>query len=351
MLTVLSVTCGSLLVLLVALDVGLTVLHPSARGPLSYVVNRGVWRLVHAAARRLLGGRFLSYAGPLAMAANVAAWITTLWLGFALIYLPFVGGFPASAPFGSRGALEALYVSGTSLSTVGFGDLVASTDALRIVSVIEAGAGLGVFTAAITYVLSVYPLVTAIRANALRLADLRVTHPGGAVLVARSGGDELSQMAAELIASHENLKRFPLLYYFESGNEDESLATLLRAGAMMCIVLQWGVRHDRLESAPVYGPAFERSMKRMLEDLESDYVGGRMRRMDPPDRLEPADAARRHRTLHECVARAAPELAREDGDPPEEFGAFVARAEALLTAYAQEHGHGDEPLLQEGAED
>ncbi len=346
MLTLLSLATGSLLVGLVALDVGLTVLHPSARGPLSYAVNRATWRLVHSAATRLLGGRLLSYAGPVAMAANVGAWITVLWVGFALIYLPFAGGFPATESFGSRGALEAFYFSGTALSTVGFGDLVASTDVLRIVSVIEAGAGLGVFTAAIAYVLSVYPLVTAIRANALRLADLRVTQPEGAVLVARSGGDELSQMASELIASHENLRRFPVLYYFESGNEDESLATLLRAGAIMCIVLQWGVRHDRLDSAVVYGPAFERSMTRLLGDLEHNYVGGRGRPVERPAPLEPAEAAERYRALQERIGRAAPELRRDDDAPPERFAAFVARAEALLNAYAREHRHGDAPLLE-----
>jgi hypothetical protein len=346
MLTVLSVVAGSLLVALVAFDVALTVLHPSARGPMSYLVNRATWRLVHSASTRLLQGRLLSYAGPMAMAANVSAWITVLWIGFALIYLPFVGHFPATESFGSRGALEAFYMSGTALSTVGFGDMVASTDALRLVSVIEAGAGLGVFTAAIAYVLSVYPLVTAIRAGALRLADLRVTDAGGAVLVARSGGDELSQMASELIASHENLRRFPLLYYFESGNEDESLATVLRAGAMMCIVLQWGVRHDRLESAVVYGPAFERAMSRMFEDLERDYVGGRRRRIGPRRPLGPDERAERYRLLEERVGEAAPQLRRDDHTPPDGFGEFVARAEALLNSYAREHGHGGEPLLR-----
>ena len=351
MLTALSVIAGSLLVLGVALDVGLTVLHPSARGRLSYTVNRATWRLVHSASRRLFGGRMLSYAGPVAMAANVAAWITLLWVGFALIYLPFVAGFPSSAPFGERGWLEALYVSGASLSTVGFGDLVVSTDVLRIVSVIEAGAGLGVFTAAITYVLSVYPLVTAMRASALRLADLRVTQPEGAVLVARSGSDELSQMAAELISNHENLKRFPILYYFESGNEDESLATLLYSGAMMCIVLPWGVRHDRLEAAPVYGPASERGMTRMLEELERDYVGGRgRRRPETPGALEPGDAAARYRLLQERMGDVAPELCRDETAPPAGFSDFVARADSLLTAFRREHGHGDEPLLQDRGE-
>ena len=154
-------------------------------------------------------------------------------------------------------------------------------------------------------------------------------------------------MASEVISSHENLRRFPILYYFESGNEDESLATLLRAGATMCIVLQWGVRHDRLESAVVYGPASERGMTRILEDLERDYVGGRRRTLDPPDGLEPGDAAARWRLLQECIGDVAPDLRRDDESPPEGFDAFVARAESLLSAYAREHGHGDETLLRE----
>ena len=68
--------------------------------------------------------------------------------------------------------------------------------------------------------------------------------------------------------------------------------------------------------------------------------------MERPAPLAPAEAAERYRVLQECIGRAAPELRRDDDAPPERFAAFVARAEALLNAYAREHRHGDAPLLE-----
>ena len=44
-MSLLAVVAGSLLLMLAAWDTVLTLLHPTARGPLSYVANRGTWRV------------------------------------------------------------------------------------------------------------------------------------------------------------------------------------------------------------------------------------------------------------------------------------------------------------------
>ena len=49
-------------------------------------------------------------------------------------------------------------------------DLVAATDGLRLVTVLEAASGLAVITGAITYLLSVYPLVSQVRVAARSVA-------------------------------------------------------------------------------------------------------------------------------------------------------------------------------------
>lgn len=71
------------------------------------------------------------------MACQFATWLVAVWLRFALIYLPSIEAF-AYAPsvrFGERDLVDALYVSGVSLTTVGFGDVVAASDALRLAPV------------------------------------------------------------------------------------------------------------------------------------------------------------------------------------------------------------------------
>jgi hypothetical protein len=229
-------------------DIALTLLHPAARGPVGDRANRWAWRLVRAVSR---SRRVLSYAGPLAMAAHMLLWVAGLWLGFTLVY---ASGMEFD---------EALYKSGEALTTVGFGDVEFDPEWLRYVAVFEAAGGLGAFTAAIAYVLSVYPLVTAIRASALF-----------ASLSAEAGDTSQAPVLTQhLIESHEHVKRFPVLYYFESGDEAESMTTLLRASVSMCIALQEA--GDEPRAVPL-----ERALTRLLDDLERDYIGGGASRVD-----------------------------------------------------------------------
>ena len=85
-MSVLSVVLGVAVVVLVAADLGLTVLHPSLRGPLSNHVEHLAWAAVRGLTH--LGGRdrLLSFGGPAAMAADRLTWVLGLWLGFAPIY-------------------------------------------------------------------------------------------------------------------------------------------------------------------------------------------------------------------------------------------------------------------------
>ena len=266
----LLIVAGAGVVAAVGWDIALTLLHPAARGPLGDRVNRFAWGLVRATSRTR---RTLSYAGPLAIAANMLLWVVGLWLGFALVY---ASGMDID---------EALYKSGEALTTVGFGDVEFDPEWLRYVAVFEAAGGLGAFTAAIAYVLSVYPLVTAIRASAL-FASLSA-----------DAGDtsQVAVLTQRVIECHEHVTRFPVLYYFESGDEAESMSTLLRGTASICAVLRESGEEAR--AVPL-----ERALIRLFDDLERDYIGGRGRRVDFP-------------TEH----------------------AFTARAESVISALAREH--------------
>lgn len=246
---VLLIAAGAAVVITIGWDIAVTLLHPSARGPVSYVCNRSAWNAVRALSR---SPRSLSFAGPAAMWANMIAWVLGLWLGHALIYL-------SAMSFG-----DALYTSGEALTTVGFGQIEFDPEWLRYVAVVEAAGGLGTFTAVIAYVLSVYPLVTQVRATSL-FAGLTV----------RAGDlDQVPVITRRLIEVHENVKRFQVLYYFESGDEGESLATLLKAAAVACLRLR--EQGDDRRAEPL-----ERALSRLFDDLEHDFIGGRSARRSP----------------------------------------------------------------------
>jgi Ion channel len=342
------IAAGSCLLLLGLWDTALTVLHPARRGPMSYAISRSTWLVVRTLSRRLDAMRLLTFAGPAAMAGGFFGWVGGLWLGFALVYLPFIDRFSYSetVPFGSKGMAEALYVSGVSLSTVGFGDVVASSDTLRLVTVAESASGLAAITAAITYLLSVYPLVTRQRSAALHASDLGLTEPAQVVRVAVHGGSSvLVDLQQALIEAHQNVTRFPVLYYFHPDQPEESMNRLLRAGIVVCLVLRWGVRQDDQRIPVVLGPALEATVRRVVNDYDANYVGGRSSSGGQPAPLDPAEAAARLDRLRAEVDEAVPGLRATGQEVPKEFASFLAWADARLARLAREHGFEDQALL------
>lgn len=343
LLTLLCTVLGAGLVAIVAWDITVTLLHPTARGPLSYVANRLTWIGVRAFSLRVFRGRWLSYAGPLAVASNVMAWVFVLWIGYALAYLPFIDtfSFDPNTPFEGRGLLEALYVSGAILTTVGFGDVVATGDALRLTTVVEAASGFGALSAAIAYVLSVYPLTTELRSTGLQLADHRILEFSGAVRAVRTSGPAvLASLVREMTEAHEHLRRFPVLYYFESGDKEEPLSSLLRGGAMLLVALRCA-DPDAVPQAPMYGDVMEAILDRLLEDLERDFVGGRRRQSGPHAQDDGGEY-----DFPALCASVDPQFARR-GQPERsaEMVALLGRTDAVLVAVADEHGHRSTPLF------
>lgn len=101
---------------------------------------------------RKLRGRGSAIAAPLAMASVIAVWATLAAVASALLYLPHLpGGFVYGDGVPQRGDFaEALYVSMVTLSTVGFGEIVAADPLLRLVAALQSRARLATPTVALT---------------------------------------------------------------------------------------------------------------------------------------------------------------------------------------------------------
>ncbi len=342
--SLLSVVAGMALVALVGWDIVLTLFHPAARGPLSYAANRATWRATRGVSLRLLAGRGLNYAGPFAMVVNLLVWVITLWLGYALIYLPYIESFSydPSTPFAAKGILEALYFSGASITTGGFGDVVATGGMLRLVATVEAASGFGVLSSAIAFVLAVYPLISQLRSTALQLSDAGALElEGAARVVSQAGPSKLTAIVQDLTEDHEHIKRFPILYFFESGNREESLSTVVRGSSLLLVALSCAPTSS-VEYARLYADIVEQVVARLLDDLERDFLGGR-RRGDAPPRPPEEEADDALRQL--CATIGPPEQER---DPDERFGrlaSLLVRADLVLEGLAREHGYAARHIL------
>lgn len=145
---------------LVAYDAYATILHSRARGgPIAQNLNRRVWWLARQVAFRCSRPRrhqILNAIGPLLLPALVATFISFLMVGYALIYWPQMpGSFNVDEKARSPRWIEALYFSGITLTTLGYGDIAPRSTAMRLVALSECSAGFAFISLAVTYLLTV----------------------------------------------------------------------------------------------------------------------------------------------------------------------------------------------------
>ena len=220
---------GAVLVLVAVRDIFSTIWHPGGRGGLTRRLMAGVWVFGRSGRRR----RWLHHlSGPLAMVAVVFVWLAMILLGWALVYWPHLQtGFLYSSgldPAAHDGLSDALYVSAVTLGTLGVGDIAPIDDWLRVAVPVESLIGFGLITAAVSWVLEVYPAITRRRSLAVRLVHLKAA---GTRELLRAGSSpfgpglllDLSNVVAQLRA---DLTQYSETYFFQDRDPEASLPAM-----------------------------------------------------------------------------------------------------------------------------
>jgi hypothetical protein len=326
---VLARLLGCLLLALVALDVFRTVLLPSARG----LVDRSWVRLLWRTATVLPGKWARQAAGPLSIALTIATWVCLLWLAFALVYLPSVDslGYSSDVQFQGSDLVAALYLSGTVLTTLGLGDVAAQTDGLRMVVVLQSGAGLALFTAAIGYLPAIYTVVSDLRTSAEAVSDLQVDSPRRAVeLLDENPVLTLESVRRDVIASRQHLLRFPVLHWFHPPT-GQSVLALVEGATLLWLAARLGFSAERHAAVQRHAQALEVALRRLVEDAQRQ-VGG------AADAEGRARASELVEEVRAAVRGLDPERAA-DTEPPQDALDDLARAHAVMRRYARVHGY------------
>lgn len=228
----------------------------------------------------------LSIYGPLSLVLLIGIWAGALVFGFALIY--YALGSPFADPLGRTVGLRSdLYVSGTTLFTLGLGDVVPHRYVIRDLVVLESGMGLAFVAMVIGYFPVLYSAFSR-REVSISLLDARAGSPPTAVELLRrhsfEGGnaaltlllEEWERWSAELLESHIS---YPLLCYFRSQHTHQSWLSALTAILDTCALLISGVQ-DR----PARQAQLTFAMARhALVDLAQNFSREPVREM--PDRL------------------------------------------------------------------
>ena len=187
--------------------------------------------------------------GPLSLLLLLLLWALLLIVGFALFFFAMGSPFADSIVGAGAGAWTRfgtdLYVSGTTLGTLGLGDVLPRSPLARTLVICESGVGLGFVALVIGYLPVLYQAFSR-REVSIALLDARAGSPPTAAELLRrhgfEGGEaaletllaEWERWSAEILESHIS---YPILCYYRSQHDNQSWLSALVAILDTCALL------------------------------------------------------------------------------------------------------------------
>jgi Ion channel len=187
--------------------------------------------------------------GPLSLLLLLLLWAGLLIIGFSFFFYalgsPFTDIMGVQTASGLSQYRTDLYVSGTTLFTLGLGDVVPHSLAARTLIIFESGVGLGFVALVIGYLPVLYQAFSR-REVSIALLDARAGSPPAAVELLRrhgfEGGEEAlttllsewERWSAEILESHIS---YPILCFYRSQHDNQSWLSALVAMLDTCALL------------------------------------------------------------------------------------------------------------------
>jgi hypothetical protein len=209
-----ATVAGAACIALALRDIFDVLFHPRGRALLSAVMARVVRRPVPAR-------------GPVTLLLVIATWAVLLIVGWALVIWPHLEDsfrFPVAA---DRDFVDALYVSLVTLATLGFGEVTPSSDLMKLLLPLEALIGLGLLTASLAWLLSLYPALSRRRSLAYDISLLRRAEgQAGADLFdldPDTAAAQIGELTSRLVAIERDMTVYPIADSFVESDERFSM--------------------------------------------------------------------------------------------------------------------------------
>jgi hypothetical protein len=237
-LRVLEGAAGAALVVVMLLDVFQSVIVPRPTGyrfRVSGRIAQYAWRGWSSFAQRYDDSErredFLGTYAPFILIVNLAIWVSGLIVGYGMLLHALDGLRPPTSFLGT------LYFAGTSLLTIGYGDIVPRTAAAKLVAIIAGASGFGVVAVSTAFLFQLFGSFQQRENFVVTFGAKAGSPPSGVTLLethARLG------MIAALPGLFENAQRwgalvleqhlaYPILAYFRSTHDYESWLGVLGA--------------------------------------------------------------------------------------------------------------------------
>ena len=255
-MTLLTGLLGLFLVLLVIWEGFETIILPRSvtrQFRLTRGFYRVVWPFSSVIARRLPDEKrqlYLSYFGPLSLPLLLVFWAAVLVAGFALMQYSIPFGLDRMSGMTRLGT--ALYQSGVTFFTLGYGDVTPHTNLSRMLAVMEAGVGFGFLAVVIGYLPVLYQAFSS-RETIISLLDARASSPPTATELLKRHNEgcrmeiltdllaEWERWASELLESHLS---YPVLSFYRSQHDHQSWLGALTAIMDTCSLILVGCAGD-----------------------------------------------------------------------------------------------------------
>ncbi len=251
-----ALIAGVICCLAVALDAFQTIIlprRPTGRFRITrffFLATWGPWAaLAQWAGNKRVREQIYSVYGPLSLLLLLLLWGVLLILGFSFFFYalgsPFTDVMGVQAAAGLSRYRTDLYVSGTTLFTLGLGDVVPHSLAARALIICESGVGLGFVALVIGYLPVLYQAFSR-REVSIALLDARAGSPPTAAELLRrhgfEGGEEAlvdllaewERWSAEILESHIS---YPILCFYRSQHDNQSWLSALVAMLDTCALL------------------------------------------------------------------------------------------------------------------
>ncbi len=282
-----ALVAGIIIIGLVFWDVFETIVVPRptpGRFRIAKHLTGSTWRAWRAGCVRLRSGLqrelLLGIYAPALVLILLVVWIILLVLGYGLVF--FALRDQLSPPPADLGV--ATYFAGTSILTLGFGDVLAVGGVARIVTLTAAASGLGTVALVITYLFSLFASFQRREILVVRLGARAGAPPSAVSLLetyARIGiTDQLPSLfedwetwSAEVLDSHV---AYPLLAYFRSSHDNASWVSALGAvldSASFVLTTIRGIPRGQAELTKRVGAHFVEDIANFLDFHPVDGSG------------------------------------------------------------------------------
>jgi hypothetical protein len=359
---------GVLLIFAGLADVFFTVLHPDGFGFLSSRLYNGLFgsvRLLTLPMPRRFRAIGLSMAAPLMVPVTITVWIVLVLVGYAFVYYAGMSSenFNFSNPDLEPSFTEALYVSGTAISTLGFGDVTPTNGLYQALAISEALIGFGILTLAITYVVGIYGVLQQLGVTsagllhqasdtAEPLSILRPYFPDGEH---RNIDSHIVTHHRSLVEIYEGLRRYPIVYYYHSRRAYRSLPYTFRMIGGVAGALRWGLPRGHLAGQAPWLLALHAGLDMVISYVEERFLSEHLKKAPAPVSFETFETAFEDDEEHSDpwlarfleMQRYMQDLAQLEGTPAleesyeryKEWLPFAHRHRAFFEASARDLGY------------